>query len=87
MSEQVIQLTVFCAVLSAIAVLTYIKCRGESSRSADSNKEYFLAGGGLTWVFVAGSITLTNLSTDQLVGMNGNQMLLLALWELSLIHI
>ena len=83
MSEQVIQLTVFCAVLSAIAVLTYIKCRGESSRSADSNKEYFLAGGGLTWVFVAGSITLTNLSTDQLVGMNGNQMLLLALWELS----
>ena len=69
--------------IGEFAVLTYIKCRGESSRSADSNKEYFLAGGGLTWVFVAGSITLTNLSTDQLVGMNGNQMLLLALWELS----
>lgn len=34
-------------------------------------------------MFVAGSITLTNLSTDQLVGMNGNQMLLLAWWELS----
>ena len=83
MSEQAIQLAVFCAVLGAIAVLTYIKCKGESSRSTDSNKEYFLAGGGLTWVFVAGSITLTNLSTDQLVGMNGNQMLLLALWELS----
>jgi len=83
LSEQAIQLAVFCAVLGAIAVLTYIKCKGESSRSTDSNKEYFLAGGGLTWVFVAGSITLTNLSTDQLVGMNGNQMLLLALWELS----
>ena len=83
MSEQFIQLAVFCAVLGAIAVLTYIKCKGESRRSTDSNKEYFLAGGGLTWVFVAGSITLTNLSTDQLVGMNGNQMLLLALWELS----
>ena len=83
MSEQAIQLAVFCAVLSAIAVLTYIKCKGEISRSTNSNKEYFLAGGGLTWVFVAGSITLTNLSTDQLVGMNGNQMLLLALWELS----
>ena len=83
MSEQAIQLTVFCAVLGAIAVLTYIKCKGEISRSTNSNKEYFLAGGGLTWVFVAGSITLTNLSTDQLVGMNGNQMLLLALWELS----
>ena len=83
MSEQFIQLAVFCTVLGAIAVLTYIKCKGESRRSTDSNKEYFLAGGGLTWVFVAGSITLTNLSTDQLVGMNGNQMLLLALWELS----
>ena len=34
-------------------------------------------------MFVAGSITLTNLSTDQLVGMNGNQMLLLAIWELA----
>ena len=83
MSEQAIQLAVFCAVLGAIAVLTYIKCKDEISRSTNSNKEYFLAGGGLTWVFVAGSITLTNLSTDQLVGMNGNQMLLLALWELS----
>ena len=83
MSEQTIQLAVFCAVLSAIAIITYFKCRGENRQSADSNKEYFLAGGGLTWVFVAGSITLTNLSTDQLVGMNGNQMLLLALWELS----
>ncbi|MDB9734603.1 SLC5 family protein [Porticoccaceae bacterium] len=83
MSEQAIQLAVFCAVLGAIAVLTYIKCKSEINRSTNSNKEYFLAGGGLTWVFVAGSITLTNLSTDQLVGMNGNQMLLLALWELS----
>ena len=34
-------------------------------------------------MFVAGSITLTNLSTDQLVGMNGNQMALLAWWEFS----
>ena len=54
-------------------------------RSSDSNREYFLAGGSLTWPFIAGSITLTNLSTDQLVGMNGNQMLLLSWWELSAI--
>ena len=83
MSEQAIQLAVFCFVLGAIALITYIKCTGKNRHSADSNKEYFLAGGGLTWVFVAGSITLTNLSTDQLVGMNGNQMALLAWWELS----
>jgi SSS family solute:Na+ symporter len=37
----------------------------------------------LAWYFVAGSITLTNLSTDQLVSMNGNQMLLIAWWELA----
>ena len=83
MNEQTIQLAVFCLVLGAIALITYIKCTGQNRHSTDSNKEYFLAGGGLTWVFVAGSITLTNLSTDQLVGMNGNQMMLLALWELA----
>ena len=83
MSEQAIQLTIFALVLSAIALITYIKCAGQGRQSANSNREYFLAGGGLTWVFVAGSITLTNLSTDQLVGMNGNQMLLLAIWELA----
>ena len=43
----------------------------------------FLAGGSLSWVSVAGSITLTNLSAGQLVGMDGNQMLLLAWWELA----
>ena len=61
-----------------VLLLTYLKCRA-AIRSTDhsvaaDNKEVFLAGGGLTWIFVAGSITLTNLSTDQLVGMNGNQM-------------
>jgi len=84
LSEQAIQLAVFCFVLGAIALITYIKCRGENRHSTDSNKEYFLAGGGLTWVFVAGSITLTNLSTDQLVGMNGNQILTAALFPIFL---
>jgi SSS family solute:Na+ symporter len=55
----------------------------KSSSSVNQEKEYFLAGGSLKWYFVAGSITLTNLSTDQLVGMNGNQMALLAWWELA----
>lgn len=81
MSEQTIQAIVFCCIIAVIAFLTYLKCAGQNRHSADSNKEYFLAGGGLSWMFIAGSITLTNLSTDQLVGMNGNQMLLLAWWE------
>lgn len=83
MSTQLIQVSVFLIVTALIGLLTYLHCRGKGHRQASQNKEYFLAGGGLAWYFVAGSITLTNLSTDQLVGMNGQQMALLALWELS----
>ncbi len=81
MSENVIQFTIFAFVTALIGLFTYLKCRGHGHSQQSQNKEYFLAGGGLTWMFVAGSITLTNLSTDQLVGMNGNQMALLAWWE------
>ncbi|RME64034.1 MAG: SLC5 family protein [Alphaproteobacteria bacterium] len=81
MDLQIVQMAVFVGVTALIGLATYLKCHGTRSHSPDSNKEYFLAGGGLSWIFVAGSITLTNLSTDQLVGMNGNQMALLAWWE------
>ena len=74
------QIAVFLGLTFLIAILTYLYCRGKRS-DQDGEKEYFLAGGALNWYFVAGSITLTNLSTDQLVGMNGNQMALLAWWE------
>ena len=80
------QIGIFVALTLLIAALTYWKVHGKGTRrteDAGSTKEVFLAGGGLTWLFVAGSITLTNLSTEQLVGMNGNQMLLLAWWEIS----
>jgi SSS family solute:Na+ symporter len=83
MSDNMIQLTVFVLVSALIGALTYLKCRGQRRDHNSQNKEYFLAGGGLSWIFVAGSITLTNLSTDQLVGMNGNQMMLLVWWELA----
>lgn len=81
MSDQWVQFGVFFGITAAIGFATYLKCRGERDHSADNNKDYFLAGGTLSWAYIAGSITLTNLSTDQLVGMNGNQMLLLAWWE------
>lgn len=76
-----IQVGVFVAITALIGFLTYLKCRKAVVGERSSGKDYFLANGGLAWYFVAGSITLTNLSTDQLVGMNGNQMLLLAWWE------
>ena len=82
-----LQALIFVGITAAIALLTYLKCRAAPAVTATTteaaNREVFLAGGGLSWFFVAGSITLTNLSTDQLVGMNGNQMALLAWWEFS----
>ncbi len=82
--DNAIQVAVFLGLMVILAVMTWRKvaaARAASQASAD--REIFLAGGGLSWFFVAGAITLTNLSTDQLVGMNGNQMLLLAWWELA----
>lgn len=81
-SATTIQLTVFIALNAAVALITWLHCR-KAKRSTSDAKEYFLASGGLTWVFIAGSITLTNINTDTLVGMNGGQMLLMSLWELS----
>jgi solute:Na+ symporter, SSS family len=73
-----------CIVLSlGVAFATYLKVKSTGGRGGNSSREYFLANKGLSWFFVAGSITITNLSTEQLVGMNGNQMALLAWWELS----
>ena len=83
MSGTQIQLGIFFAISFAIALATWWHCRVPRTQNVESSREYFLAGGSLNWIFVAGSITLTNLSTDQLVGMNGNQMLLLAWWELA----
>jgi solute:Na+ symporter, SSS family len=81
--DSLVQWAVFLGLTLAMALATAWQVRRMGGRSTDSNREFFLAGGNLTWPFVAGSITLTNLSTDQLVGMNGNQMLLLAWWELA----
>lgn len=74
------QLAIFLLLTGGVALLTYTKCRG-FSRDENSSKEYFLAGGKLSWVMVAGSILLTNISAEQIVGMNGAQMLLVAWWE------
>ena len=82
MDLQLTQILVFIGLTALIGAVTYWYCRG-ARHSEDGEQEYFLAGGSLKWYFVAGSITLTNLSTDQLVGMNGNQMALLAWWELA----
>lgn len=83
-----VQLSVFFGLMVFVALLTWRKVRmGKAAQSGDAktnaDKDIFLAGGGLSWFFIAGAITLTNLSTDQLVGFNGNQMLLVAWWEIA----
>lgn len=77
-----IQVLVFSLITATIAFFTYQKCRQSGKRGTDA-KEYFLAGGGLSWIFVAGSLTLTNINTDTLVGWNGNQTLIVIWWELA----
>ncbi|NBB25936.1 SLC5 family protein [Porphyrobacter sp. SLTP] len=79
--NSLIQIAVCLGVTAIIGLVTWLTIRRE--KHDGSRKDVYLAGGKLSWLFVAGAITLTNLSTDQLVGMNGNQMLLLAWWEIS----
>lgn len=83
MQLPLLQVAIAAALTALVAGLTVWKCRRASVHSTDAHQEYFLAGRGLSWFFIAGSITITNLSTEQLVGMNGNQMALLAWWELA----
>jgi SSS family solute:Na+ symporter len=77
-----VQILVFFALTGLVAFLTWRHCRNATKAQSDT-KEYFLANSGLNWVLIAGSITLTNINTDTMVGWNGNQMLLITWWELS----
>ena len=51
-----------------VAFITWLKTKKDAVRTADG---YFLAGRSLTAPVIAGSLMLTNLSTEQLVGLNG----------------
>jgi len=52
----------------AVGFFSWLKTRKDDHGSATG---YFLAGRSLPWIVVAGSLLLTNLSTEQLVGLNG----------------
>lgn len=51
-----------------VAVIAAWKTRGDNLETAEG---YFLAGRGLPGIVIAGSLLLTNLSAEQLVGTNG----------------
>lgn len=54
--------------MAMVAWISYRKTRGEVA----TRDGYFLAGRGLGAVFIAGSLLLTNLSAEQLIGLNGS---------------
>eukprot|EP00929_Paragymnodinium_shiwhaense_P094790 TRINITY_DN5558_c0_g2_i1.p1 TRINITY_DN5558_c0_g2~~TRINITY_DN5558_c0_g2_i1.p1 ORF type:complete len:659 (+),score=151.64 TRINITY_DN5558_c0_g2_i1:142-2118(+) len=54
-----------------VAVITWAIVRWGMPGSESASDDYFLGGRSLTWYVVAGSLMLTNLSTEQLVGLNG----------------
>ena len=60
----------FILATAGVAIFTYRIVRG-MKKSANATEEYFTAGRSLGWPIVAGSLLLTNLSTEQLVGLNG----------------
>lgn len=52
-----------------VAFLTWIITHNEDTKT---NEGFFLAGRSLTFPVIAGSLLLTNLSTEQVVGLNGD---------------
>lgn len=64
-----------------VAVIAWYKTRKTDEKSADG---YFLAGRSLGAITIGGSILLTNLSAEQIVGLNGQsfaQGVLVMAWE------
>lgn len=55
------------AFMGFVAWYSWRKTRGQVS----SAQGYFLAGNGLTGFFIGGSLLLTNISTEQIIGQNG----------------
>lgn len=62
-------ITSFVFFTALVAVLTYFITRKDERGSNDG---YFLGGRSLTFPLIAGSLLLTNLSTEQMVGLNGD---------------
>ena len=58
----------FLAFTLFAAFLTYMITRRDEKGSSDG---FFLGGRSLTYPVIAGSLLLTNLSTEQMVGLNG----------------
>jgi len=63
------QFLTFIGFTALVAIISYLKTRETKGSSADG---YFLGGRSLTAGVIAGSLLLTNLSTEQIIGLNGS---------------
>ncbi|MEZ5004510.1 MAG: solute:sodium symporter family transporter [Chitinophagales bacterium] len=75
------QIAAFLAFTFLVAFIAYIATRNTDENTSDG---YFLGGRSLTGVVIAGSLLLTNLSTEQIVGLNGaayKEGILVMAWE------
>ena len=70
MVEQDITTTLLSCIffMVLVAFVSYRQSKNESS----TRDGYFLAGRNLSALFIAGSLLLTNLSAEQLIGLNGS---------------
>ncbi|MBR9913617.1 MAG: solute:sodium symporter family transporter [Algicola sp.] len=71
----------FVGFTALVAIISYYATRKTDESSSDG---YFLGGRSLTAGVIAGSLLLTNLSTEQLVGLNGSSFtegILVMAWE------
>lgn len=58
----------FVGFTALVALISWYRTRNDN---LDTQEGYFLAGRGLSGLVIAGSLELTNLSTEQLVGQSG----------------
>jgi len=75
------QIITFIGFTALVAIISYLKTKNTDEKSSDG---YFLGGRSLTGVVIAGSLLLTNLSTEQIVGLNGaafKEGILVMAWE------
>ena len=75
------QIITFIGFTALVAIISYLKTKNTDEKSSDG---YFLGGISLTGVVIAGSLLLTNLSTEQIVGLNGaafKEGILVMAWE------
>jgi SSS family solute:Na+ symporter len=76
-----INIASFIGFTALVVIISYLKTRKDAMRGSDA---YFLAGRSLTFWVIAGSLMLTNLSTEHLIGLNGdafNHTFAVTAWE------